>query len=79
MSKMNGIFLEVEKTLIDQIEKLNDDSLFEDPEAAKQVVERSKAISSLANNYMQMQEFKLNLVKTCESTGPIYNGVLGIE
>lgn len=35
---------ELEATLLDQIEKLNDDSIFEDADKAKILIERSKAI-----------------------------------
>lgn len=40
-------FKELEEALLDQIEKLNDDSIGEDPDATKAMVERSKAMSEL--------------------------------
>ena len=36
---------ELEKTLLDQIEKLNDDSLAEDVDQAKMMIEKSKVMS----------------------------------
>ena len=39
---------ELEKTLLDQIEKLNDDSLAEDVDKAKMMIEKSKVMSDLA-------------------------------
>ena len=51
---------ELEKTLLDQIEKLNDDSLFDDKEAVEKLIERSKAISELTGSYINLQRNKLD-------------------
>lgn len=55
--------LELENVLLDQIEKLNDDSIFEDKEAVKKLIERSKAISDLTNSYIDIQRTKLDAQK----------------
>ena len=55
--------LELENVLLDQIEKLNDDSIFEDKEAVKTLIERSKAISDLTNSYIDIQKTKLDAQK----------------
>lgn len=70
---------ELEKTLLDQIEKLNDDTIFEDKEKAGTLVERSKAISSLTQNFVNVQRMKLDVVKTLSDSGGIYEEYLGIE
>lgn len=70
---------ELEKTLLDQIEKLNDDSIFEDKEQAEILVTRSQAISSLTQNFVAVQNMKLNVVKTLSENGGIYENYLGIE
>lgn len=70
---------ELENVLLDQIEKLNDDSIGDDVEQIKNMVERSKAISSLCNNVMEINRFKLDVVKHCETEGNLYEQFLGIE
>lgn len=70
---------ELENVLLDQIEKLNDDSIGEDVEQVKQMVERSKAISALSNNVMEINRFKLDVVEHCEKNGNLYEQFLGIE
>lgn len=55
--------LELENVLLDQIEKLNDDSIFEDKEAVKKLIERSKVISDLTNSYINIQRTKLDAQK----------------
>lgn len=70
---------ELEKTLLDQIEKLNDDTIFEDKEKAGILVERSKAISGLTQNFVNVQRMKLDVVKTLSENGGIYENYLGIE
>lgn len=70
---------ELEKTILDQIEKLNDDSLFEEESKAKIVVERSKAISGLTQNFVEMQRMKLDVVRTMADTRGIYGEYLGVE
>lgn len=46
---------ELERTLIDQIEKLNDDSLAENEAECRAMVERSNAMSGLTNAYIGIQ------------------------
>lgn len=70
---------ELENTLLDQIEKLNDDSIFEDKEKSEILVNRSKAISSLTQNFVNVQTMKLNVVKTLSGNGGAYKEYLGIE
>lgn len=70
---------ELENCLLDQIEKLNDDSLASDPEAAKAVIEKSKAMSDLTNSYIGVQRMKLDVVKHLNNNGGLYEDYLGIE
>lgn len=70
---------ELEKTLLDQIEKLNDDSIFSNKEEAFLVIEKSKTISALASTFIDMQSLKLNIAKELEKSGGIYEKFLGIE
>ena len=50
---------ELENALLDQIEKLNDDSIAEDEEKAKTLIERSRAMSELADSYIGVCRMKL--------------------
>lgn len=70
---------ELERTLLDQIEKLNDDSLFNNQEEAMLVIEKSKAISDLANTYVGIQGMKLSIAKELKNNGGIYEEYLGLE
>lgn len=70
---------EMEKTLLDQIEKLNDDSIASDPEAARVMIERSKAIGSLASQVTEINRLKLDIYKEANANGGIYEKFLGIE
>lgn len=82
-------FKELESVLLDQIEKLNDDSIGvktnpdgtveNDPEEIKAMVERSKAISELTKNVVEMNRLKLDIVKECNSNGGLYEKYLGID
>lgn len=49
---------ELENTLLDQIEKLNDDSLADDPEKAQMMIEKSKVMSDLAGRLNEMNGLK---------------------
>ena len=69
---------EIEKTLIDQLEKLNDDSLFNDAEEAKKVVERSKAMSELSKNLVEINRLKLDAVRIAANFDGVYDDYLGI-
>ena len=70
---------ELERTLIDQIEKLNDDSIEEDEQACRAMIERSNAMSGLANAYIGVQRLKLDVVKQLDNNGGLYEEYLGIE
>lgn len=70
---------ELEKVLLDQIEKLNDDSIMEEPEQAKMLIDRSNSISSLANSFMSIQKTKLDIVKELNKNGGLYESYLGIK
>lgn len=70
---------ELESVLLDQIEKLNDDSIAEDEVEAKTLVERSKAMSELAGKFIDMNRLKLDIVKVGSDNGGLYNKFLGIE
>lgn len=70
---------ELENTLLDQIEKLNDDSLADDPEKAKMMIEKSKVMSDLAGRVTEMNRLKFDLYKEANANGGIYEKFLGIE
>lgn len=70
---------ELEKSLLDQIEKLNDDSLAGDPESAKIVIEKSKVMSDLAGRVNEMNRLKLDVYKEANANGGMYEKFLGIE
>ncbi len=77
MAKMR--IKELEETLLDQIEKLNDDSILEDEEKSEQLVKRSKAISDLTNSFVELNRMKLDIVKELNKNGPEYEQYLGVE
>ena len=61
---------ELEETLLDQIEKLSDDSIMEnEPEKVQQMIERSKVMSDLTKSYMDIERHKLDVVKTVSEFG----------
>lgn len=70
---------ELELTLIDQIEKLNDDSIAEDEAACRAMIEKSNAMSGLTNAYIGIQRLKLDVVKQLDKNGGLYEEYLGIE
>lgn len=70
---------ELEKTLLDQIEKLNDDSLAEDPDKARLMIDKSKVMSDLAARAIEMNRLKLDIYKEANANGGIYEKLLGIE
>lgn len=69
---------EMEKTLLDQIEKLNDDSIASDPEQARVMIEKSKAIGDLAGRVTEINRLKLDVIKEANENGGIYEKFLGI-
>ena len=70
---------ELEATLLDQIEKLNDDSIFEDADKAKILIERSKAISDLTQSFVEVNRMKLDVVKEMNKGGNLNENYLGVE
>lgn len=70
---------ELENTLLDQIEKLNDDSLAEDKENAQIMIEKSKAMSDLAGRINDLNRLKLDVYKEANANGGVYEKMLGIE
>lgn len=70
---------ELENVLLEQIEKLNDDSYLEDEEKGKMLIERSKSIAELTNAYIGVNRMKLDVVKELNKGGNLYEGYLGIE
>ena len=70
---------ELEKTLLDQIEKLNDDSLADDPDKARLMIDKSRAMSDLAGKAIEMNRLKLDIYKEANANGGIYEKMLGIE
>lgn len=70
---------ELEATLLDQIEKLNDDSLAEDKENAQIMIEKSKAMSDLAGRINDLNRLKLDVYKEANANGGVYEKMLGIE
>ena len=70
---------ELENVLLDQIEKLNQDDIASDKEAAQVLIERSQAMSNLANSYISINRLKLDVVKELNNSGGLYENYLGIE
>ena len=70
---------ELEKTLLDQIEKLNDDSLAEDVDKAKMMIEKSRVMSDLAGRVTDLNRLKLDVYKEANENGGIYEKFLGIK
>lgn len=70
---------ELEEVLLDQIEKLNDDSVCADDTAAQILVDRSRSIAELTNSFVSINRMKLDVVKELNKSGTIYEKYLGIE
>lgn len=70
---------ELERTLLDQIEKLNDDSLVEDSEKAKIMIEKSRVMGELAERVTDMNRLRLDIYKEANLNGGIYEKFLGID
>ena len=75
----NNRLQELENVLLDQIEKLNQDDIASDKEAAQVLIERSQAMSNLANSYISINRLKLDVVKELNNSGGLYEDYLGIE
>ena len=70
---------ELENVLLDQIEKLSDDTILEDEEKTKILIERSKTMAELTNAYIGVNRMKLDVVKELNKGGNLYENYLGIE
>lgn len=69
---------ELEDTILDQIEKLNDDSIADDPEAIQRMIGRSQAIAQLTDSFVSINRMKLDVVKELNKNGSLYENYLGI-
>lgn len=76
---------ELEKTLLSQVESLNDESLFNDKEQAQILVDKSRAMGELAGKIIDIQRqksdenrLKLDIVKYVSENGGMYESYLGI-
>ena len=76
---MKNRIKELEDTILNQIEALNDDSLSDDADKAHRMIDRSKAISELTNSFVSVQRMKLDVVKELNKNGSIYEEYLGIK
>ena len=70
---------QLENVLLNQIEKLNDDSIFDTEEKAKLMFEKSRVISDLSQNFTDIQRIKLEVVRYAETNRTLYTNYLGIE
>lgn len=78
---------ELEATLLDQIEKLNQDDIMDKPEEADRLIARSKAMSDLTDNIIEIQKVKIDAQRVKieavkivqDSCGLGYENYLGIE
>lgn len=68
--------MELENVLLDQIEKVNDDSLAMSDEECTRLLNRSKAISDLADNVIQLNRLKLDIVKASEDNPSVYQSLI---
>lgn len=75
---MRNRIKELEDTILDQIEKLNDDSIGDDPEAIQRMIDRSKAIAQLTDSIVGINRMKLDVVKELNKNGSLYENYLGI-
>lgn len=72
-------FEELEKVLLNQIETLNEEGIFDKKEEAKMLIDKSKAISDLVTSFTDIQRLKLDFVKTACKTNGIYDNFLRLE
>ncbi len=78
---------ELEATLLDQIEKLNQDDIMDKPEEADRLIARSKAMSDLTDNIIEIQKVKIDAQRVKieavkivqDACGLGYENYLGIE
>lgn len=60
---MSSTIEELENTILSQIEALGDNDLLSDPEDAKQLIDRSRAMAELTNSYIEIQKTRLERQK----------------
>ena len=79
---------QLENNIVDQVQKLNDDSIMSDPEQVKNLIDRSKSMSELTNSFIEIQKTKLEAervkieavkVASNQGFGLKYEKYLGIE
>ena len=78
---------ELESTLLDQIEKINKDDIMDKPEEADRLIARSKAMSDLTDNIIEIQKVKIDAQRVKieavkivqDACGLGYENYLGIE
>ena len=70
---------ELEKTLLDQIEKLNDDSLAEDFDNARIMIEKSKVMSDLAGRVTELNRLKFDLYRKPTQTAEYMKNFWGLK
>lgn len=75
---MKNRIKELEDAILDQIEKLNDDSIADDPEAIQRMIDRSKAMAELTDSFVSINRMKLDVVKELNKNGSLYENYLGI-
>ena len=68
----------LEKMLLQQVELLGSDNLA-DVDKAKLMIERSKAMSELADSYVSINRMKLDVVKELNQNGTLYEKYLGVD
>lgn len=56
---MSSTIEELENTILSQIEALGDNDFLSDPEDAKQLIDRSRAMAELTNSYIEIQKTRL--------------------
>ena len=76
---MKSRIKELEDTILEQIEKLNDDSIADDPEATQRMIDRSKAMAQLTDSFVSINPMKLVVVKYLNKHGSLYENYLGIS
>ena len=71
---------DVENVLLDQIEEMNSepDGGVSD-EVFDRMCKRADATSKLVSQYVNVNNLKLNVVRTADATGGAYNSVLGLD
>lgn len=78
---------ELEATLLDQIEKLNQDDVMVSDKDNEQLIARSKVMSELTNSYIEIQKTKIDAQRVKieavkivqDACGLGYENYLGIE